>query len=368
MPKNSAARQLARRLAIINILPCLPETGTVQGMTAGQVMARLETTHQVDRRTFERDLEQLGDPAGEWRRLGVEVTARVSATDARANEWFTTAASRIPLFRSVTPADALVASFASQELGPFLPGKVRDTLAEQIAMVEGRLRHLQLTAGYREVTAYRDRIRRLPDGNPMTPARVVPAHLQTVNDALMKNLMLRLTYRAARHGEPGHYLVCPVGLVIHDRSMRLLAVPDTGLGPDPSVMTVKSYMLHRMLEVTAAGPVDRNVMVPTLDGAIAAGALSMWSKGQIALHLRFAGGEDAAVFARTLEEMLLARDQKIGPNGRGQLELTATVTNTSALRRLLQSMAKEVRVLVPDDLKRDIRDFLAAGLAFQQQD
>lgn len=364
MPRNSAVRQLARRLAIINILPCLSETGATQGLTVEQVIARLQANHQVDRRTFERDLEQLGDPAGELRRLGVEVTARVSATDARTNEWFTTAASRMPLFRSVTPADALVASFASQELGPLLPSGVREALAQQIAMVEGKLRHLEQTDGYREVTAYRDRIRRLPDGTPMTPARVVPAHLQTVNDALMKNLMLRLTYRAARHGEPGDYLVYPVGLVIHDRSMRLLAVPDTGLGRDPAVMVVKSYMLHRMLGVTAAGPVDRNVRVPTLDGAIAAGALRMWSRGQIALHLRFAEGEDAAVIARALKEMPLAPDQKIAPNGRGQLELTATVTNTSGLRRLLQSMAKEARVLAPDDLKRDIWDILAAGLAF----
>jgi predicted DNA-binding transcriptional regulator YafY len=337
-------------------------------MTVDQLMTRLGADFKVDRRTFERDLKDLSDPDGDWRRFGLEVMARVSASDARINEWFTTASSKIPLFKSVTAADALVASFARQELGPFLPREARRSLDEQLTMIEQKLRHLHQTSEHRQGVAYKDKIRRLPDGTPMAPGKVNPAHLQAVNDALMSNLMLKLVYRAARTDELKHHLVYPVGLLIHDRSLRLLAVDAAELALAPSAMTSKSFLLHRMQKVNLADPVARNIRVPTLDQAVAAGALKMWPKGRIALHLRFAGSEDALVFARTLEEMPLAGDQNIYRNGAGQLELTATVTNTSPLRRMLQSMAREVKVLAPEELRTEICTFLADGLAFQQDD
>ena len=368
MSKNSSQPQLARRLAIINLLPRLTEKGTGHGMTVAQVDARLGPEYKVDRRTFERDLKELGDEYGEWRRRGLEVVGRPSDKDGRTNEWFTTASSKILLFKSLTPTDALVASFASQELGPFLPHEARQSLDEQLAMIEQKLRHLQLTKEHRQGIAYRDKVRRIPDGTPLQPSRVDPQHLQTVNDALMQNAMLKLVYRAALKTELKHHLVYPVGLVIHDRSLRLLAVEGTQLTLQASAMVVKSFLLHRMTEVTHAGPAPTRVRVPTLDEAIANGALAMWSKGLISLRLRFADSEDASVFARTLEEMLLADDQRLYENSQGRLELSATVTNTSALRRMLQSMAREVKVLAPESLRDDIRSFLRDSLQFQQGD
>lgn len=369
MPKDSTERQLARRLAIIDLLPLLSDHGTAQGATVDQLMTRLGGSFTVDRRTFERDLRDLADPQGPWRlQFGLEVECRPSMCDGRINEWFTTAHSKIPLFKSVTAVDALVASFASQELGPFLPRDARQVLDEQIATIERKQRHLHLTDAHRQAVAYQDKIRRLPDGRPMASAKVAPEHLQTVNDALMKNLMLSLVYRAARSEANKIHRVHPVGLVIHDRTLRLLAVAEAEITLDPSAMTVKSFHLHRMQEVALGDPVARNVRVPTLDEALTGGALVMWSKGRIALHLRFSGGEDADVFARTLEEMPLSDDQAIFLNTAGQRELTATVTNTSTLRRMLQSMAREVKVLAPADLRQEICAFLAESLALQQGD
>ena len=202
----------------------------------------------------------------------------------------------------------------------------------------------------------------------MAPSRVDPKHLQTVNDALMQNSMLTLRYRAARDGAPKRHLVYPVGLVIHDRSLRLLAVQDSHLVRETSAMVVKSFHLHRMSEVINSGPAAGNIKAPTLDEAIANGALAMWSQGVISLRLRFAAGEEAAVFARTLEEMPLADDQTFHENDKGQLELSATVTNTSALRRMLRSIAREVKVLAPESLRDDMRNFLRESLQFQQGD
>lgn len=368
MPKKPTEHRLARRLAIINILPRLDKAGTAQGMTVDQVMARLGAQHGVDRRTYERDLQELGDEHGEWRAMGVEVIGRRSARDARTNEWFTTERSRILLFKSLTPIDALIASFARQELSPFLPSEARQSLDDQIAMVEEKVRHLQLTSEHRQGIAYKDKIRRIPDGAPLAPSMTSPEHLQAVNDALMQNTMLHIVYRAAKARGGKRYVVYPIGLVIHDRSVRLLAIEEGQLPLPAPARVVKSFLLHRMQEVENAGPVPRNLKVPTLDEAIASGALDMWSRGVIHLHLQFAAGEDALVFARTLEEMPLAADQRIEPNARGQLELTASVTDTSGLRRMLQSMAREVKVLGPGNLKDDIRKFLRDGLAFQYPD
>ena len=369
MPRDSTERQLARRLAIIDLLPLLPDHGTGQGATVDQLMTKLGDTFAVDRRTFERDLRDLADPQGPWRRqFGLEVEPRPSVRDGRINEWFTTAHSKIPLFKSVTAIDALVASFARQELGPLLPRDARQALDEQVATIERKQRHLHLTDAHRQAVAYQDKIRRLPDGRPVAPGKVASAHLQTVNDALMKNLMLSLVYRAAKSEVNKIHRVYPVGLVIHDRTLRLLAVDGAEVTLDPSAMTVKSFHLHRMQEIALGDPVARNVRVPTLDEALAGGALAMWSKGSITLHLRFAGGEDADVFARTLEEMPLSDDQTIYLNTAGQRELMATVTNTSTLRRMLQSMAREVKVLAPGDLKQELCAFLAEALTLQQGD
>jgi len=369
MPRNSTERQLARRLAIIDLLPLLPDHATGQGATVDQLITKLGNTFAVDRRTFERDLRDLADPQGPWRlQFGLEVEFRPSVRDGRINEWFTTARSKIPLFKSVTAVDALVASFARQELGPFLPRDARQALDEQVATIERKQRHLHLTDAYRQVVAYQDKIRRVPDGRPMAHGKVAPAHLEAINDALMKNLVLSLIYRAAKSDVSKIHRVYPVGLVIHERTLRLLAVEVAEIPMDPLAMTVKSFHLHRMQEVTQGDPVARNVRLPTLDEALAGGALAMWSKGPITLHLRFASGEDADVFARTLDEMPLSNDQTIFLNEAGQRELTATVINTSTLRRMLQSMAREAKVLAPDDLKREMCAFLAEALALQKSD
>lgn len=369
MPRDSTERQLARRMAIIDLLPLLPDHGIGQGATVDQLMTRLGDTFAVERRTFERDLRDLADPNGPWRRrFGLEVESRPGSSDGRINEWFTTAHSKIPLFKSVSAIDALVASFARQELGPFLPRDARLALDEQVATIERKQKHLQLTDAYRQAIAYQDKIRRLPDGRPMAPSKVAPEHLQTVNDALMKDLMLSLVYRAAKSEMNKTHCVYPIGLVIHARTLRLLAVDKAEVFLDPSAMKVKSFHLHRMQAVTLGDPVARNARVPTLDEALAGGALAMWSKGLITLHLRFAGGEDADVFVRTLEEMPLSDDQTIFVNTAGHREMMATVTNTSALRRMLQSMACEVKVLAPDDLRQEMCAFLAEALAFQQGD
>lgn len=104
--------------------------------------------------------------------------------------------------------------------------------------------------------------------------------------------------------------------------------------------------------------------MPTLDQALAGGALAAWSRGQISLRLEFADSEDGYVFARTLEEMPLAEDQKLYRNASGRQELTATVENTSALRRMLQGMAREARVVEPADLRDEMHRFLRDGIDF----
>jgi hypothetical protein len=91
---------------------------------------------------------------------------------------------------------------------------------------------------------------------------VPPSHLQTVNDALMKNLMLSLVYRAAKSEVNKTHRVHPVGLVIHDRSLRLLAVDEAVVTLDRSAMTVKSFHPQRMQEVALSGLVADNVRGP----------------------------------------------------------------------------------------------------------
>lgn len=59
MPRNSMTGQLGRRLAIIQTLPRLSARSPERGMTVEQVMTRLQSQFNVDRRTFERDLQSM---------------------------------------------------------------------------------------------------------------------------------------------------------------------------------------------------------------------------------------------------------------------------------------------------------------------
>jgi predicted DNA-binding transcriptional regulator YafY len=370
MAKNTTERKLARRLAIIALLPVFPTQAgcAIKGITAGFIFERLHPTFGATVRTYERDLAALADPEGEWRGFGLEVVHQTCAHDARCEEWFTTEGSKIPLFKSATSADALIASLARQELGPFLPASVRRSLDEQIATIEKKARYLHLTGEWREMTDYHSKVRRIPDGPPLEPSMVDPNHLAVVNEAVMKNLVLRIQYLAAKAEQPKQHALYPVGLVIHDRSLRLLAVEEKDVVTASPSKKVKSFHLHRMKDVTTAIPDIKSAVIPTLDQAIADGALDPWSTGRIDLHLRFADSEEARVFLRTLQEMKLDRDQQVFQNRRGQTELRASVVNTSRLRRMLQGMAREVKVLAPQDLKEDLQKFLAEGLAFQQCD
>jgi len=364
MPKNGVEQRLARRLAIIDVLPTDAEG--VRGLTVVQVMQRLRARFPAERRTFERDLSDLGAGVDGDGRLGLRAIARQSAEDRRVTEWFASAASKMPVFQSVTAADALIAAFASTELAPFLPREARAALDSQVAQVERKLGHLKLTGRHSQGMAFRDKIRRVPDGVPLLPSKVEPAHLQAVVDALMEDRMLRLVYRAAMASAAKSHDIYPIGLVIHDRSLRLLAIAKAEFERPSASMEIKHFLLHRIQELAITGPAPARTKIPTLDEAIASGALDMWNEGKIALHLRFADGDDAAVFARTLEETPLALDQLLFSNGAGQRELTATVSNTSSLRRMLRSMAREVRILAPDALKNDMRQFLVDSLTFHQ--
>lgn len=81
----------------------------------------------------------------------------------------------------------------------------------------------------------------------------------------------------------------------------------------------------------------------TLDEALEGSALKMWSKGRVTLHLRFASGDDAGVFAHAGRDAVVRRPDHLLQHGR-IMGINSDVATMSALRRILQIQGHLVRM------------------------
>ncbi|HFD88013.1 MAG TPA: WYL domain-containing protein [Gammaproteobacteria bacterium] len=239
---------------------------------------------------------------------------------------------------------ALTFVLVQQYLTPLLPRSTLSHLDAHFRLattvlqesVSGPLRH------------WPEKIRVVPNGQRLAPAKIQPEVLESVYDALLQGLCLKVDYCPRTTGERRHYDVNPLGIVLRNSVTYLVC---TLWNYDD----IKLLALHRM---RMAKTTDRPVSVPAhfrIDEYIQSGAFGFPGDEKPIRKIRLKALFDADA-ARHLYECSISDDQKLTERGDGRILLEATVLNTGELQWWLQGFGDLVEVVAPKRLRQSFAE------------
>lgn len=327
MPAQSTRQTLNRQW---ELLKKIPNRGT--GKTASELVADLLALgFTVSKRQVERDLRALetcfplecqdkGLPHG-WR-------------------WREGCAVDLP---GLSAAEALSLRLIKDTLQHQIPAAVGRVLEPRFALADAKLSALDMDKG---TLQWPDKIRSVAPDLPMLAPSIPSAVLETVQEALLADEQLEVTYASTESSAAQTMLLHPL-VLLHRAPATYLAATAWDY-PD-----VRLYALHRMqnavrLYVPATKPSGFDA-----DRYIAQGALQFGHSGTLRLRAKVSES-----LARHLQETPLTQDQQI----RGRI-LTATVHDTWQLAWWILGRGPDIEVLKPLGLRQRIRAALTEALA-----
>jgi len=318
------AEPILRQWELLRAVPRHPRKATAQQLADRLAEAGFETSL----RTVQRDLVELA-------------AIFPLAADERERpygwSWTREAVFELPAMDSAT---ALAFQLTARFLDSLWPQAAFRDLAPYLNRAEQVLARVDRDG----VRGWPDKVRLLPRGLKLHPPEIGQEVLETVYRALVEERRFDARYWPRNRGEARDYRINPLGLVVRDGVLYLVATFWNYTNP-------VQLAVHRLEE---AWLLDEPVHWPAgfdLDGYIAAGGFRYPESGaDLYLHARFS--PDAAFH---LYEVALSEDQELTETAAG-VELTATVQDTQELRWWLLGFGASVRVLGPETLVRELAD------------
>lgn len=312
------------------MLRCIPRAP--RKIDGARVQAHLEGQgFRIDRRSIQRDLQRL---SGIFPLVCDERSKPFGwswARDASAME--------LP---GLDPHTALTLAMVADHLDGVLPPATLEHLAPFFDRAKNVLSE-HATSG---LARWQRRVRVLPEGQPMAPALIEPAILNSVYQALLDGRQLNVTYRPKGASDVTEAIVHPLGLVVRSRVIYLVAT-------FWSYQNVRQLAVHRLelaasTEMPADSPKDFD-----LDAYIESGAFGFLVSDDG--PVRFTA-EVSGWVMETLAETPLANDQVLTRLESGEWRLEATIPITQQFWGWILSYGSGIRVLEPLDLRRDIAE------------
>ena len=324
-----------RYLTMLRMIPRYP-----RAVTTSKLAEDLEEHgFQLTLRSIQRDLEKLSAHFP----LMVDESSRPYAWSYNASA----AASMIPALDM--PA-ALTLELARAYLAPVLPQRALEHL-------QPHFREAQETLGRRDnpLGRWPERVRAINRGLMTRRPEVNGEVLETITEALLKDLQCELVYKARSWPEPETIRVHPYGLIFRDPNVYLIGTIDGREG-------IRQLALHR---ASSSALLDEAVDRPKdfdLDQYIHSGAMGQpFHHTPVQLHLRC-----DKEFMLHLAESPMSLDQEIFNETDASFELTATVSDTQDLRWWLVAQASHLDILAPEYLRGETMKILEASLQRQK--
>ncbi|MGM0563879.1 MAG: helix-turn-helix transcriptional regulator [Pseudomonadota bacterium] len=240
----------------------------------------------------------------------------------------------------MTPSTALALVVARETLEHQLP---HSTLEELQPLLEAADSLLQQHAGSgQRLTSWRRKVVSAPRGPELTPPKHRPEVVKTVEQALLDDHVIEMTYQR-RDGVTRDYTLHPLGIAHREGVAYLIARAEDGSDlKDP-----RSYAMHRIL--TASDRYERCRRPRDFHLAEYAASKLGFPITEKTLKLKLAF--DSGV-AQHLIERPLGDDQQVKSMEDGRTQIRATVADTLELRWWLHGFADKVEVLGPAKLRR----------------
>lgn len=321
MPRASHQQTIYRQWLILRKL-----TTRRPGITAREMRDYLEGEDVlVTKRTVERDLNELsrifpletsvGSPPIGWR-------------------WRKDAVQELPGLELV---DALSLSLVGDLLNQTLPASLHPSISARVAEARRKLDALP----NHSVSAWSQIARYIPPGQALLKPTVDPDILQAVEEGLVGQLQLSVSYQAPTTSEPWSTHMHPLALLSHGSTPYLLA--SLGEGSE-----IYQYPLHRFLTAKVTETPSWRPPDFDLDEFLARGQAS-FGKGKT---IRLEAQLDESL-ANLLRETPLTESQTIHEKD-GHFLLKATVQYSWQLVFYLLSQGPKITVLKPKSLRNEL--------------
>ena len=295
------------------------------GLTASELNARLaDRDFEIDLRTVQRDLNYLSS-----------VYAILSEGE-RPQRWFWAPDAAALSLPAQDSHSALMWRLIEEHLRPLLPRAIQRDAEPQFAAARAYLG----TLGEGKVARWKERVRVIPRAFQLQVPEIPADVMTAIQDALFQGCQLQVEYRSRGAGRSKSSRTHPLGLVMRDGIVYILATIE-------DYTDLRQLVAHR---IDSASLIDEPVREPSgfdLDEYIASGGFSYVESGPIRLVVRV-----DAYAAEHLLESPISSDQTARTLDDGRVEFMATVVDTKQLRWWLTGFGDALEVVEPRDLRK----------------
>ena len=326
MPKVAQHRALARQWEILKRLPARGP-----GITSRELVESLDRAgFQITKRTVERDLTELSMLFG------------IACNDGSVPYGWYWVRGECPDLPGVTLADALSLNMIEATLRPMLPPSALEALEQRFKIARRKLTELSQD---NPNARWASKVSYVQPTMPLIPPIIPEGVLEAVQEALLQERQLRISYRARGGSRATDQIVHPVGFVQRGPISYLVA---TAFDYDDK----RLYAIHRIksaeIRMESARPRTETEFADYLNK----NALHFGNNQLIKLVALV-----DRPLADILEETRLAEDQLLDATDQG-VRVTATVYDSWQLRWWLLSQGAAITVQSPDALRNGIEQTL----------
>ncbi|MGH8225569.1 MAG: helix-turn-helix transcriptional regulator [Gammaproteobacteria bacterium] len=331
MPDRARHDTLARQWELLRLIPSRPP-----GRTAGALTQSLaDSGFPTSKRTVERDLKEL------------ERIFPIRCNDRGAPygwHWMRDADLGIP---GVELAEALSLTLMRGFLQEMLPLSLWRAFVPRLEHARGKLKTL---AGRNNAARWPEKVRNISPTLPLLPPAINEKALACVQQALLEDRQLEVSYRGAGDEAEKSLTLHPLGLILRGPVMYLIATAF-------DYEDIRFYAVHRIRQAGISAESAKRPEGFSLDEYLAEGAGHFLSSEPVKnIRLQARVSQD---LAHVLKEARLSEDMKLRDEDE-YLRLTATLPDTWQLRWWILSQGARIEVLKPVALRKAIAAEISA--------
>ena len=330
MAANSTRSTLSRQWELLKLLP-----SRGPGLTASQITEKLKNDHGVNKRTVERDLQELS------RLFPLQCNDR-----GKPYGWHWRPGAQLEL-PGIELSEALSLALLEDTLKAVLPLSLRRGLEPRFQQAR---RKLEALAAESATARWVDKVASVQPQMSLQTPDVNEALLERIQLGLLEERQVRCRYYAAHQDKERELILNPLALVQRGSITYLIATAEP-------YSDIRQYALHRFRAVDVLDTPLVRVAGFSLQAYLASDALQFGAQEPVRLQAWVSD-----TLARMIRETPLSPDMTLEPGEEGFC-LQATVRDSWQLRWWLLQQGENICVQAPASLREALRETLRRALA-----
>lgn len=330
MPSATSRGTLARQWELIKLVPAKKP-----GKKSSELKDELANAgFLVSKRQVERDLNGLA-----------QILPIASECEGNTLYWYWLQDPKGDL-PGITLADALSLKLVEQSMRNLVPQSMLNGLAHRFALAETKLSALSASNNHAN---WLTKVRCVQPTLSFLPPEVDLEILTTIQEALLRDRQLQVSYRRMQANDSSERRLHPLGLVQRGQVLYLVARAY-------EYSDVRLYALHR---ITSAITLEESIEIPegfTLDSYLSSGAMD-FGRGKVIELTAWVADH----LAQVLDETPLAGDQKLTPHANGGYNLQVTTNDSWQLKWWIIGQGASIIIKSPVEFRSKIVNLIQSA-------